>query len=55
MATVPDAFANDAGARLGINRRECCDERREQDEQYKFAHGSILEQNRIVSRVEQHA
>ena len=41
MATVPDAFA-DYGTRLSINRRECGNERRKQDERYEFAHGSIL-------------
>jgi hypothetical protein len=55
MAAVPDAFANYTGSRLGVDRRECRNERREQNERYKFAHGSILEQNRIVSGVERHA
>jgi hypothetical protein len=55
MATVPDAFADYTGTRLSINRRECGNERRKQNERYKFAHGSILEQNRIANCAEQHA
>jgi hypothetical protein len=55
VATVPNTFADYTGARLSINRRECGNERRKQDERYEFAHGSILEQNRTASGVEQHA
>jgi hypothetical protein len=43
MASIPDAFAHDTWMRLGTNRRERCGECSEQDEQYEFAHGSILQ------------
>jgi hypothetical protein len=43
MASIPDAFAHDTWMRLGSNRRERCGECSEQDEQYEFAHGSILQ------------
>jgi hypothetical protein len=42
MTAIPDVLADDAWTRLGSDRCERCDERREQDEQYEFAHGSIL-------------
>ena len=50
MATVPDAFADYTGTRLGIDRRECRDECRKQDKRYEFAHGSILEQSKDIRR-----
>jgi len=43
MAAVPDPFAHNTGMRLGANGCECCGARRKQDEQYRFAHGSILQ------------
>jgi hypothetical protein len=43
MAAIPDAFARHTGMRLGTDGRECCGECRKQDEQYEFAHGSILQ------------
>jgi hypothetical protein len=42
MTAIPDVLADDSWTRLGSDRCERCDERREQDEQYEFAHGSIL-------------
>ena len=43
MAAIPDAFAHHTGMRHGTDGRECCGECRKQDEQYEFAHGSILQ------------